>query len=107
MYSRELRTVGHGLILVSVMLGLIAAALWFRPGPLELRAEAKGASGLGKAGVDPAGERIQMVQQLEALNQRMDGIDRGLRDGSYSIQALDPAGGAKRPAAKDQAKDRP
>ena len=107
MCSKELRTVGHGLILVSVMLGLIAAALWFRPGPLEARAEAKGASGLGKVGVDPAGERFQMVQQLEALNQRVDGIDRGLRDGSYSIQVLKPSGGAKRPAAKDQAKDRP
>jgi hypothetical protein len=72
---------------------------------LEARAEAKGASGLSK--VDAAGERLQMIQQLEALNQRVDGIDRGLRDGSYSIQVLEPSGGAKRPAAKDQAKDRP
>lgn len=104
MPSTHLRTIAHGLILVSAMLALIAAALWFRPASLEFQAEAKGASGLGKAGVDPASERLQMVGQLEALNQRLAAIEQGFRDGSFTIQATEPQGGAKA-AAKAQAKE--
>ena len=104
MPSTHLRTIAHGLILVSAMLALIAAALWFRPASLELEAHAKGASGLGKAGVDPAGERLQMVSQLDALNQRLAAIEQGFRDGSFTIQTTDPQGAAKA-AGKAQAKE--
>ncbi|MBE3123312.1 MAG: hypothetical protein IMZ65_00740 [Planctomycetes bacterium] len=83
------------------MLALIAAALWLRPASLEFQAEAKGASGLGKAGLDGAGA---MIGQLEALNQRLAGIEQGLRDGSFTIQATEPQGAAKA-AAKAPAKE--
>jgi hypothetical protein len=101
MESNHLRTIGHGLLLVSAMLALIAAALWFKTDPVEPQAQAQGrlTAPRDDGGVPDSGkQRLQLVEQLEALNRRMADIERGFRDGSFVIQTVESKGAQKSPA---------
>lgn len=108
MASRHLRTIAHGLILVSAMLGLIAAALWLRTGPLEPQALARlKAISTSQTGVPDSGQQRQaMIEQLEALNNRLGRIENGLRSGAFVVQMIEPKAGAKVPA-RDETKGAP
>jgi len=106
MESRHLQTIAHALVLVAVMLGLIAGALWFRiePGALQNEAHAQSISGQAAAatdgGIPDAGrQRMLLVEQMQTLNQRLADMDKNLRDGSYSIQIAESKGAAARKAA--------
>jgi hypothetical protein len=108
MPSRHLQMIAHGLILVAFMLGLIAAALWYRADSVEPRAQAAAATAAGAEGggiPDTARQRLIQIEQLESLNKRLTEIERGLRDGSYSIRVIEGKGSAK-PEGSDQAKER-
>ena len=113
MPSRHLQAIAHGLVLVAFMLGLIAAALWFRTDSVEpkVQAQAQTASRPLPSGADGAGipdsgrQKLIQIEQLDTLNKRLADIERGLREGSYSIQVINAKGAAK-PADNDQAKER-
>jgi len=106
MESKHLQTIAHALVIVAILLGLIAAALWLRldPGAFRNEAQAQTAARVMAAtsdgpGIPDAGrQRMMIVEQLQAVNQRLADIDKGLRDGSYSIQA---AGAGKKGASKE------
>jgi len=106
MESKHLQTIAHALVLVAILLGLIAVALWLRldPGAFQNEARAQTAARVMAATADGPGipdagrQRMMIVEQLQAVNQRLADIDKGLRDGSYSIQA---AGPGKKGAAKE------
>jgi len=111
MESRHLRAIVHALVLVAVMLGLIAAALWFslEPGAFQNEARAQSisgqAAGATDGGIPDAGkQRMLIVEQLQTLNQRLADIEKGLRDGSYTIQIAESkgAGGSPRKAASKE-----
>jgi hypothetical protein len=111
MESRHLQTIAHALVLVAIMLGLIAGALWLRlePGAFQNEARAQSISSRTAAatdtGIPDAGkQRMMIVEQLQALNQRMADIDKNLRDGSYSIQIAESKGaaGSSRKAASKE-----
>ncbi len=91
MLTRHLRAIAHGLILVSAMLALIAAALWFRTGPLESQALARlKAPSTDSLGIPDSGkQRQEMTDQLKALNNRLKEIEDGLRNGTYVIQTTE------------------
>ncbi|HUU09173.1 MAG TPA: hypothetical protein VM431_01385 [Phycisphaerae bacterium] len=97
MISRDLRAIAHGLVLVSAVLALIAAALWFRTGPLEPQASAApNTISTGAGGVPDSGrQRIEMIEQLKALNSRLADVERGLRSGTFVIQTAEQKGAAK------------
>lgn len=97
MLSRDLRAIAHGLVLVSAVLALIAAALWFRTGPLEPQAAAaaKAISTDGGGVPDSGRQRVDMIEQLKALNGRLADIERGLRSGIFVIQTAEQKGAAK------------
>jgi hypothetical protein len=101
MIDKYLQTIAHALILVAIMLGLIAAALWLRLDSAEPRAEAQtgsryaAAAGDG-AGIPDAGRQRQLtVDLLDAINKRLADIERGLRDGSFAVQVTDAKAGSK------------
>jgi hypothetical protein len=104
MESKHLQTIAHALVLVAILLGLIAGALWLRlePGALENEARAQGTARVIAANADGPGipdagrQRMMIVEQLQTLNQRMADIEKGLRDGSYSIQTAEPKGSARK-----------
>jgi hypothetical protein len=103
MRSRYLQMIAHGLVLIGIMLALIAVALWVKVDPLDSRAQAQVGQprGAGEGGIpDAAKQRQQQNEQLEALNKRMADIEKGLREGSFSIQILEPKGSGK-PGAKE------
>ena len=91
MLARHLRAIAHGLILVSAMLALIAAALWFKTGPLESQALARlKAPSTDSPGIPDSGKQRQaMTDQLKALNNRLKGIEDGLRNGTFVIQTTE------------------
>lgn len=91
MLTRHLRAIAHGLILVSAMLALIAAALWFKTGPLESQALARlNAPSTGSPGIPDSGkQRQEMTDQLKALNNRLKAIEDGLRNGTFAIQTTE------------------
>ena len=97
MLSKHLQTIAHGLILVSFMLGLIAAALWFRSGPLEAGALAKGtALSTDNTGIPDSGrQRKEIIDELKALNEQIKAIEQGLKSGSFQIRTSDAAQGAE------------
>jgi hypothetical protein len=101
MTDKHLQSIAHALVLVAIMLGLIAAALWLRLDSPEATAQAQTGSryiaATGEAaGIPDAGRQRQMtVELLDALNKRMADIERGLRDGSFAIQIVDAKGSAK------------
>jgi len=102
MQSRDLRTISHALILVAFMLGLIAAALWLRGGGLEPVASAQyqRISTDKEGGIPDAGrQRMDIIAELQKINARLEGIDSGLRGGTYRIQTVEAKDGAK-PAAE-------
>jgi hypothetical protein len=109
MRDKHLQTIAHGLILTSIMLGLIAAALWLKSGPLESSAQAalspiapaKSATSTREGGAPDAGkQRYEIIDQLVEINRHLVDIERGLRDGAYTVQANDVKGSA-RAAARD------
>jgi len=108
MESKHLQAIAHGLILVSVMLAVIAAALWFRSDLLEARAQAQGRIAAGareEGGVPDSGkQRLQMMEQLEALNRRLTGMEQGLREGAFVIQTIEAKAGQKQ-RAQNEAKE--
>jgi Flp pilus assembly protein CpaB len=90
MESKHLQTIAHALVLVAIMLGLIAAALWLRLDPSEFKNEAQ-AQGTARVmaatsdgpGIPDAGKQRQLqLELLQAVSQRLADIDKGLRDGS-------------------------
>jgi len=92
MPTKALQTIAHALVLVALMLGLIAAALWLRPGPLEAQAQAqvRGAA-TDTGGVPDAGrQRQMMVEQLSAISGRLAEIEKALRDGAFIVQVTEP-----------------
>jgi len=107
MPSRHLQMIAHGLILVAFMLGLIAAALWYRADGVEPKVQAQSSSVTGDGGgiPDSGRQKLVLIEQLESLNKRLTEIERGLRDGSYSIHVIESKGPAK-PEGNDQAKER-
>jgi Flp pilus assembly protein CpaB len=91
MESKHLQTIAHALVLVAVMLGLIAAALWLRLEPStfqnEVQAQSTAKAATADAGIPDAGKQRQLqLDLLQAVSQRLADIEKGLRDGSYSIQ---------------------
>jgi hypothetical protein len=111
MPSRHLQAIAHGLVLVAFMLGLIAAALWFRTDSIEPKVQAQTAPRPLSPGADGGGipdsgrQKLILIEQLDTLNKRLADIERGLREGSYSIQVINAKGTAK-PADNDPAKER-
>jgi hypothetical protein len=111
MSLKYLQMIAHALVLVAVMLGLIAAALWFRLDQVENKAQAQMQSQLhfasssavdtGIGTVDPGRQRVLAVEQLDALNKRIADLEKGFRDGSYSIQVIEPKGAAKQSPKDD------
>lgn len=107
MESRHLQAIAHGLILVSIMLAVIAAALWFKSDALEPKAQAQGrvAAARDDGGVPDSGkQRLQLVEQLESLNKRVAEVERGLREGAYTIQTIEAKAG-QAPRARDETKE--
>jgi hypothetical protein len=104
MESKHLQTIAHALVLVAILLGLIAVALWLRldPGAFQNEAQAQTAARIITApgdGIPDAGkQRMLQVELLQAVNQRLADIDKGLRDGSYSIKVI---GADKKGASKE------
>ena len=100
MKSKHLQTIAHALVLVAVMLGLIAAALWFRlePGAFQNEVQAQStAKATADTGIPDAGKQRQLqVDLLQAVSQRLADIEKGLRDGSYSIQTVEPKGSSQK-----------
>jgi hypothetical protein len=106
MESRHLQTIAHALVLVAIMLGLVAAALWLRPEPSVFQNEAQAqntarvmtAAGEG-SGIPDAGKQRQLqLDLLQAVSQRLADIEKGLRDGSFTVQVNATA---KKGAAKE------
>ena len=93
MPDKHLQTISQGLILVAVVLVLIAAALWLRPISVEPQAQAAGrviaADPLSPA-FDAGRQRLDMVDQLKAMNDRLDRIEKGFRGGEFQVQMLPP-----------------
>ena len=108
MRDKHLQLIAHCLVLVVIMLGLIAAGLWFRLDPADSRAQAQTSTpkgGSGDAGMVDLGKiRLQGVEQMETLNRRVADLERGLRDGSYVIQTIEAKGAAK-PVRKEEPKE--
>jgi hypothetical protein len=106
MNSKHLQTMAHALVLVAIMLGLIAAALWFRLDSAwhgnEARAQLATRSALAATedtGIPDVGKQGQlMLEQFDLLNRRLADIERGLRDGSFTIQTVEPKGAAGQPS---------
>jgi len=99
MKSKHLQTIAHALVLVAIMLGLIAAALWFRLEPsafqneVQAQSTARASAATADAGIPDAGKQRQLqLDLLQAVSQRLADIEKGLRDGSYSIQTVEPKG---------------
>ena len=92
MEPNHLRSISHGLVIVAVMLGLIAAALWLRPESLESKAQgqvAYAASQADQGGIpDTAKQRLDMIEQLQALNKHLVDIEQGLRQGTFIVQTI-------------------
>jgi hypothetical protein len=99
MADKYLQSIAHALILVAIMLGLIAAALWLRLDSPEGMAQAQTGSrytATGDVGIPDAGRQRQMlVELLDSVSKRLADIERGLRDGSFAIQVTDSKGSAK------------
>jgi hypothetical protein len=107
MESKHLQTIAHGLLLVSVMLAVIAAALWFKSDALEskVQAQMRTAAAREDAGVPDSGkQRLLLIEQLDALNRRVADLERGLREGAFVIQTIEAKAGQK-PRARDEAKE--
>jgi len=98
MISQQLRTIGQGLVLIAGVLGVIAVGLWFRPNVME--PEAHGRMVLAETapvGIPDAGrQREIMIQQLQALNDRLAAIEEGLKEGRFQVQVLEPKGRAEK-----------
>ncbi|MBM4017402.1 MAG: hypothetical protein FJ288_03595 [Planctomycetes bacterium] len=100
MESKHLQTIAHALVLVAIMLGLIAAALWLRFDPGRPQNEARAQSRYITATADGPGipdagrQRQAMIEQLDAMNRRLADVERGLRDGSFAVQMLESKSGA-------------
>jgi len=106
MESKHLQTIAHGLILVSVMLAVIAAALWFQSDALEskVQAQMRAAAPREDTGVPDSGkQRLLLIDQLDTLNRRVADLERGLREGAFVIQTIEAKAGQK-PRAPDEAK---
>jgi hypothetical protein len=107
MESKHLQTIAHGLLLVSVMLAVIAAALWFKSDALEskVQAQMRTAAVREDTGVPDSGkQRLLLIEQLDTLNRRVADLERGLREGAFVIQTIEAKAGQK-PRARDEAKE--
>lgn len=106
--EKQLQAIAHGLILVAVMLGAIAAALWLKSDGLESKVQAQGranAAAREDGGVPDSGkQRLMTIEQLESLNRRIADLERGFREGAYVIQTIEPKAGPKA-AARNESKD--
>jgi len=100
--ANPLQTIGQGLVVIAVLLGVIAAALWLRPdfgSPTESTAHAAyGVAENDGPGLPATGrQRLMMVAELKHLNaqvkslsDRLDAFDKALRAGDYRVQTLEP-----------------
>jgi len=105
MQSNHLRAISQGLILIAVMLGLIAAALWFRSGPLESGAQARTPTASSESsGIPDAGlQRREIIEQLQMLNERLADVERGLREGAFVVQTVESKEGRRTDPGEGQA----
>ena len=92
MADNHLRTIGHGLILIAVMLAVIAAALWLRPASLESEARARSINtDTGGRGIPDAGlQRQTIVNELRSLNARIGRLEGGFRSGEFQVRLVEP-----------------
>jgi len=124
MLIKHLQTIAHGLILTSIMLALIAAALWLKSGPVEPAAQAQTIisenpfrtraadppvsgtqprGGVSGGGVPDSGaQRIETIEQLQEINRHLADIEKGLRSGAYTIQVPESKAAAAARAAKGE-----
>ncbi len=96
MHERHSRTIGHGLMLVAAMLGLIAAALWLRPASLEPQAYARAFGTDNESrGIPDAGlQRQHMLKELRSVNERLGRLESGLKNGTFRVEVVSPEGSA-------------
>ncbi len=91
MSERYLKLIAQGLILTVIMLGLIAAALWLRPGPVETAAQARTMSIASEGGLQDRGkQRLEMIDELKAINENLAELRKGLENGTYKVRIEDP-----------------
>lgn len=93
MSDKHLQTIGQGLILVAFVLALIAAALWLRPISVEPRAQAAGRVTAAEPlppMYDGGRQRLDIVDELKAMNERLDRLEKGFRGGEFQIQIMPP-----------------
>jgi hypothetical protein len=116
MQSKYLQLIAHALILVAIMLGLIAAALWLRfdradpYGQVQAqtlppaRFMATQSDNTGGGIPDTARQRQTQIEQLDAINKHLADLERGFRDGAFVVQTIDAKEGSKpaRPAKESQ-----
>jgi len=101
MSESHLRTISHALVLIAIMLGLIAAALWLRMGtPSGSDAQAqttnRASAAQSEGGVPDAGkQRLNMVEQLDMLNRHVADLEKGLREGAFVVQTIEAKPSAK------------
>jgi hypothetical protein len=93
MLANELKTMTQGLILIAVMLAVIAAGVWVRPGSLEptarAAAPATATTDRSAAGIPDAGlQRQTMIEELKKLNERLSAIEDGLKEGRFVVQTM-------------------
>jgi hypothetical protein len=93
MYEKHIRTISQGLILVALVLALIAAALWLRPNSVEPRAQAAGrviAADPLSPTFDSGRQRLEILDELRAVNSRLDRLEKGFRGGEFQVQIIPP-----------------
>ena len=94
MYNPHLRTISHALVLIAIILGLIAIALWIRIGgtaDTQAQAQTTGryAAASGEGVPDSGKQRLTMIEQLEQLNKQMADLQKGFREGTFTIQTTE------------------
>jgi hypothetical protein len=95
-------------IALSVLVVVVMAAMWARgglslPSPVQTAAAATAPQGADGPGVPDSGRQfLIMVEELralnghvKALNERLNAIDRSLRDGEYKVKATQGNGKAE------------
>jgi hypothetical protein len=91
MQNRDLKAVAQALVLVAVMLGFVAIALWTHGGGAGGTAGAQGrvlAAGEARplSHLNAGAQRQQFIDELQTLNRRVAGIETALRNGEFSVQ---------------------
>ena len=107
MLERRLDTISQGLVLIAIVLAVIAVGLWVRADAVESRAHARPATTAGAttdrsvAGIPDSGlQRATMIEELRRLNDRLEAIEEGLKEGRFQIQTLVPKDAGAKEAGK-------